>query len=64
MSVQIIYIQETPITSNASVSPAIGVTTVAPTFTSTNKYAWSAWFYKTAWTSGWELYFRISLSTR
>ena len=64
MSVEIFYLQETPITSNASVYPSATLTSFAPSFSSTNKYAWSAWFYKTAWTGGWERYFRIALSTR
>ncbi len=62
-SVQILYLQETPILASPSVKPTATITSLAPGFTSANQYAWSGWFYKYAWTGNWERYFRITLDT-
>ena len=60
-SVQTFYLQETEIVSNAAGYPSKTMASLSSTFTNTDKYAWSAWIYKTAWSGDWESYFRISL---
>ena len=62
-AVQILYLQETPVTSSSVIRSAT-VTSQIPNFESSNQYAWSAWFYKTSWISGWGRIFRLALDTR
>ena len=62
-AVQIFYLQETPIVSSPSVLPSTTIASLAPSFTSSAQYAWSAWFYKTAWYD-WGIVFRVALDTR
>ena len=51
-TVQIILLQETLTESDPNVLPSATITSKIPTFVSSNRYAWSAWFYKTAGLNG------------
>ena len=60
-AVQIFYLQEELLVSNPAVQPEEAITDLAPTFVSSNKYAWSAWIYQISW-NDWGSYVRISLN--
>ena len=62
-TIQIFYLQETELVSDPGVYPSETMASLSSTFTSTNQYTWSSWFYKTYWSNEWESYFRIYLDT-
>ena len=59
-AVQIFKPQEALIVSSDSTQPSAAIADLAPTFTSTNQYTWSAWFYQTFW-GEWGSYVVIAL---
>ena len=60
-AVQIFKLQETVRVSSDAVQPEAAITDLAPTFVSSNKYTWSAWFYQTFW-GVWGSYVVIALN--